>query len=429
MRNNKLHTPVGVRDLLFDECAVKTELSERIRTVFCRFGYYQVESPTFEYIEVFSDEKLGSTKPVQMYKFFDRDGSTLALRSDMTPPIARIAATSFNQSSYPLRFSYFGNVFKYNENYHGKLREFAQAGVELLGVNSVDADGEVLAVAVNSLLSTGITDFKITIGDVAFFKGILEETGLPEEVCKELQEKIGERDFVGAENIVTSHEMPENISRLFIELPKLVGALHVLAYAKRLTKNRQARQAISRLQDLYQVLRYYHIENYVSFDLGMVNQLNYYTGIIFRGYTYDSGYTIVDGGRYDNLVKQYGCPMPAVGFGLKISEIVSVVLKKEIDVPVQTAKTLVAYKEEGRCTAFEIANEYRRGGMCVETSLLGDDIAKNMEYAQSKGMTHILYFMDSINMKVISLSDEMGGFTVDITVDELIRPGNEGEQV
>ena len=282
--------------------------------------------------------------------------------------------------------------------------------------------------AVNSLLSTGMTDFKITIGDVAFFKGILEETGLPEEVCQELQERIGNRDFVGAEAIVTSHEMPKNIRQLFIELPKLVGTLSVLAYAKRLTKNRQAKRAITRLQDLFQVLRYYHIEDYVSFDLGMVNQLNYYTGIIFRGFTNDSGYTIVDGGRYDNLVKQYGCPMPAVGFCIKISEVVSAVLKKGIEVPTKTAKTLVAYTMEGRSTAFQIANEYRHYGQLVETSLLGEDMTENMEYAKSKNMTHILYFVDSINMKVVSLSDEMGGFTVDITVDELILPGKEAEE-
>ncbi len=428
MRDNKLHTPVGVRDLLYDECAFKTEISERIREIFRCFGYQQVESPTFEYIEVFSDEKLGSTKPEQMYRFFDRDGSTLALRSDMTPPIARIAATSYYQTPYPLRFSYFGNAFKYNEDYQGKLREFAQAGVELLGVNSSDADAEIVAVAVNSLLAAGIENFKITIGDVEFFKGILEETGLQEEICQELQYCIGNRDYVRSEQIVRAYSMPENIQKLFIELPNLVGSLSILAYAKRLTKNRKAKQAISRLQDLFQLLRNYNIEEYVSFDLGMVNQLNYYTGIIFRGYTYESGYPIVAGGRYDHLVEQYGAGMPAVGFSLKISEIVSAAMKNSFTIPVKTPKTLVAYTEAGKATACQIANEYRKDGMYVENSLLGEDLEENMAYAKEKNMSHVLYFMDSVQVKVISLADEVGGFTVEVTVDELIRPGKEKAQ-
>ncbi len=425
MRDNRLHTPVGVRDLLPEECAVKEEVSERIRKIFHCYGYKEVQSPLLEYIEVFSDEKRGSTNPKQMYRFFDRDGSVLGLRSDMTPPIARIAATAYAGERDPLRFFYFGNVFKYNEEYQGKSREMYQAGIELMGADSVEADAEVLSVAVNSLLSTGITDFKITIGQVLFFKGILEETGLDEETCRKLQDTIAQRDYVAAEEIISQNEMPENSRTLFIELPNLVGSLNVLAYAKRLTKNREAKRALSRLQDLYQILRQYNIEDYVSFDLGMVNKLNYYTGIIFRGYTYGTGYTIVDGGRYDNLVEQYGMRTPAVGFGLKLNEIFSALDRQKIEIPVPCAKTLVAYSQQGMRQAITCANIYRRSGMQVELSLIGDSVEENMDYAKRHAMSHVLYFMDDINLKVISLADEMGGFTVDITVDELILPGEE----
>ena len=133
MRDNKLYTPVGVRDILFNECDIKRYVSHEIGEVFRSFGYQQVETPTFEYMEVFSDEKLGATKQKEMYRFFDRDGSILALRTDMTPPIARIVATCFEKKHLPMRFSYFGNVFRYNEEYQGKQREFYQAGIELLG--------------------------------------------------------------------------------------------------------------------------------------------------------------------------------------------------------------------------------------------------------------------------------------------------------
>lgn len=429
MRDNKLYTPVGVKDMLFEECDYKRYISHQIGEIFRCFGYEQVETPTFEYIEVFSDEKLGSTKPKEMYRFFDRDGSTLALRTDMTPPIARMAATSFSEKKgEPMRFYYFGNTFRYNEQYQGKLREFSQAGIELIGIDSVDADGEVLAVAVNSLLAAGLSDFQMIVGDVTFFKGILEETGLSEEICNQLQYAIGNRDYVLAEKIVTEHTMPENIRKLFIELPKLVGTLEVLAYVKKLTQNKKAKRAVSRLQDLYQILRYHNIAEYVTFDLGMIGQLNYYTGIIFRGYVNGGGYSIVSGGRYDHLVAQYGTDMPAVGMGLKLNEILSAVQKQGVVVKEKKPQTLIAFADVGRAKAIEIANIYRRSGMYMEMSLLGEDIQKNMQYAHAKNMTHVLYFINSRDMKVISLADEMGGFTVDIAVEELILPKEEEEQ-
>lgn len=429
MRDNKLYTPVGVRDILFRECDYKRQISHKIGEIFRCFGYEQVETPTFEYMEVFSDEKLGGTKQKEMIRFFDKDGSTLALRTDMTPPIARIVSTSFaDKKEEPMRLSYFGNTFRYNEEYQGKQREFYQAGIELLGIDSAYADGEVLAVAVNSLLAAGLSDFQIIVGNVAFFKGILEETGLNDDICKELQMRIGYRDYVSAEEIVTKYDMPQNVRQLFIELPKLAGTLEVLEYAKALTKNERALKAIERLQNLYQILQYYHIAEYVTFDLGMVGQLNYYTGIIFRGYVDNSGYSILSGGRYDNLVAQYGTDMPAVGMVLKLNEVLSAVQKQCVAIEEKKAKTLIAFAVEGARKAIEIANIYRKSGMYVEMSLLGENLQKNIAYAEKKNMTHVLYFIDSENMKVVSLADEMGGFTVDIPISELILPNVEEEE-
>ncbi len=429
MRDNKLYTPVGVRDILFEECNYKKHILQEIDKIFRCFAYQQVETPTFEYMEVFSDEKLGGTKQKEMVRFFDRDGSILALRTDMTPPIARIASTSFaDKKNEPMRFSYFGNTFRYNEEYQGKQREFAQAGIELLGVDNSDADAEVIAVAVNSILATGLSHFQVIVGNVEFLKGILEETGLEKDICNQLQMYIANRDYVAAEKIVTEYHIPKNIKKIFIDLPKLVGTLEVLEYVNTLTQNQTAKKAISRLQELYQRLCYYGMEQYVTFDLGMVGQLHYYTGIIFRGYADGSGYSILSGGRYDNLVAQYGVAMPAVGMALKLNEVLLAIQKQEIVIEYQKAKTLIAFTQKGIKKAVEIANIYRESGMYIEMSLLGEDIAKNMAYAEKKEMTHILYFIDDISMKVISLADEMGGFTVEIPITELILPKAEGEK-
>ncbi|MGE4215310.1 MAG: ATP phosphoribosyltransferase regulatory subunit [Anaerotignaceae bacterium] len=428
MLNIKLHTPIGVRDILPQEAMAKKEVCARIEKVFEGYGYNAVESPMFEYIEVFSDEKMGSTSPKQMFRFFDRNGSSLALRSDMTPPIARIAATAYAKVTGPLRFSYFGNAFRYSESYQGKLCELAQAGIELMGVDSTDADAEVIAIAVKSILASGVKEFRLHIGQVNFFNSILEETGLLPEDCNELKNMVAKRNYVGVESLIEDKEMNENIKQLFIKLPKMVGTKNVIAEAVRLTKSEEALTALKEMENLYDSLKLYGVEDYVVFDLGMVNSLNYYTGIIFRGYTYGTGYSIVDGGRYDNLVQQFGKKIPAVGFGIKINEVLSVLENNNVDLGVEGTNAMVAYTAEGRASALKIADVYRESGIKLENSLIGEDFEENLSYAKKRGMESLLYFVDAVNIKYVKILDEIGVMTSDITIDDLVKPQREEEK-
>lgn len=428
MLNIKLHTPIGVRDILPSEVMAKKEVCARIEKEFEGYGYNAVESPMFEYIEVFSDEKMGSISPKQMFRFFDRNGSSLALRSDMTPPIARIAATAYAKATGPLRFSYFGNAFRYNESYQGKLCEFPQAGIELMGVDSTDADAEVIALAVKSILATGVKEFRLHIGQVQFFKSILEETGLLQEDCNELKNMVGKRNYVGVESLIEDKDIDENIKQLFIKLPKMVGTKNVIAEAVRLTKSKEALTALKEMENLYDSLKLYGVEDYVVFDLGMVNSLNYYTGIIFRGYTYGTGCSILDGGRYDNLVEQFGKKIPAVGFGIKVNEVLNVLENNNVDLGVEGTKAMVAYTAEGKGTALKIADIYRESGIKLENSLIGDDFEENLSYAKERGMESLLYFVDSVNIKYVRILDEIGVMTSDITIDDLVKPQREEEK-
>ncbi|MGL4791187.1 MAG: ATP phosphoribosyltransferase regulatory subunit [Anaerotignaceae bacterium] len=423
MINNKLHTPIGVRDILPKEGRIKKEVLRRIESVFSSFGYENIESPMFEYIEVFSDEKMGSTSPKQMFRFFDRNGGALALRSDMTPPIGRIAATAYAHVNSPLRFSYFGNAFKYSESYQGKLFEFAQAGIELMGANSIEADAEVIALAVKSILATGIKDFRLHIGQVKFFKSILEETGLNEDDQNQLKDLIGNRNYVGVESLIENKEMEEGIKQLFIELPKMVGTMEVITKATALVKSEEAILALKNMANLFESLVAYGVDDYVVFDLGMVNSLNYYTGIIFRGYTYGTGYSIVDGGRYDNLVKQFGKEFPAVGFSIKVNEVMSVV-----DIDIEEDKAMIAYSQAGRTTALKTAEIYRKNGTPIINSLMGYDLEENIKYAQENNVSSMLYFMDSVNIKYVRIVDDMGVMTSDITIGDLVMPTEEVEK-
>lgn len=425
MRDNRLHTPVGFRDVLPYECSIKNEIINEIRNEFEGYAYKAVESPSLEYIEVFSDENRGGTDPKLMYKYFDREGATLAMRSDMTPGIARIAATAFSENESPLRFYYVGNTFKTSGSYQGKLYETTQAGVELMGVNSYEADAEIIVLAIKSILKSGIKDFRINIGQVKLFKAILDETGLSEEECENIKDTIAQRDYVALENIINNCNISENGKTILSKLTKLVGKNEVLDYVKGLTKSEEALNALDELKKLYNILKIHGVDRYVYFDLGMINHLNYYTGIIFTGYTYGTGYSIVGGGRYDNLVSGFGKDMPAVGFTININEIVSIVEK--IAEFQEKPKTLIAWEDKGKITAYKIGLTYRDNGMIVQNSFIYNDFDANFKYAKENGIAHMLYFEDSENLKVVSFLDEMGGYTVSAKVSDLVLPKKEDE--
>ncbi len=411
----KLHTPEGVKDYLPYEAAFKTEIARNIETVFYRYGFLPVSSPTFEYTEVF--EGNGGLNPKQMYKFIDRDSSTLVLRADMTPAIARIAATAYEKDDIPLRFYYFENIFRYNEHYQGKLRESAQAGVELIGVNSSDADAEVIAVSVNSLLSCGLKDFKICIGQVQFFYGVLEEGGFDKETCEKIRKFTVEKDYSAVRKLVEESGAPDNIKTLFKELPLLIGGRKIIERARELVNSQKAKDALSDLENIYQILTEYRVENFISFDLSIIG-LYYYTGIIFRGYADGTGFSVINGGRYDKLLQNYGADYPAVGFAIKINNLLTALESQNIFVKGEKADTLLMYTKEGRGTALHASDELRSQGLNIENSLLGDDFEKNKEYAKNKDMGGILYFLNSEDVRIINLEQDT---VSDIKISELLK--------
>lgn len=428
MFDRKIHTPIGVKDILPPEARLKKEVIRRMEDIFDSHGYNAIESPMFEYVEVFSDEKMGSTNPKQMYRFFDREGSELALRSDMTPPIARIAATAYTQTEEPLRFSYTGHVFRYNESYQGKMCERPQAGIELMGIKSIQADAEVLTLAAKCVLSANIKEFRIHIGQVNFFKNILEETGLNQEECDALKSMVAERNYVGVEDLIEDKDINEKTKELFLELPKMVGTMDIIEKASSLTTNAEALKALEGLKELYRYLEIYGLSQYFVFDLGMVSGLNYYTGIIFRGYTFGTGYSIVDGGRYDNLVSQFGKNIPSVGFGIKISEILTVIEQEKLELAINEVKALIGYSKEGMETAIRTADIYRDGGTKVEMILDDLSFEETLEYAEKRDMDSVLYFVDSVNIKYTRIVKDLGAMTSDISIDDLVKPEKEASR-
>jgi len=417
MRENKLRTPEGVTDYLPKDYALKKEIESRIETVFYRYGYSFITSPTFEYSEVFGD----SSDSAAIYKFIDRDGAVLALRPDLTPPIARIASTNYSYEDAPLRFCYVENAFRYNESYQGKLREFTQAGVELIGVSSDDADAEVIAVAINSLIAAGISDFRVDIGQVEFLKGVIEEASLTEDDNNVLMGHILNKDFAETEKFISSKQTPGGVKTILSDLSFYIGDIGILSGCRDLVTNNRALTAIRRLEDIYGILKGYGLEKYVSFDLSMLGMLDYYTGIIFRGYARGAGFSVIDGGRYDRLCGSFGKNFPAVGFAIRVNNLMPVFESQNIIIPAPAADTLVAYTEEGRDAALNAADELRSGGLFVENSLLGGDPEQNIAYAKKKNIGGLIYFKDN---KRAELIDCVGGARRNISVAELLNAPN-----
>ena len=424
LQNKLLHTPDGVRDYLPSDFAAKATVERLLEDAFSSYGYMRVSSPMFEYADVF-DEK-GSVTQTAIYKFIDRDGSVLALRSDMTPQIARMASTLYRAADVPMRFSYVENTFRYNESYQGKLKEFTQAGVELIGVNSDEASAEVVALSVNCLLSVGLRDFRIDVGQVQFFQGILEEGGFDEDTCKQMRASIIARDYVAVEKAARAANVPESVGTVLSELPLLIGGVEVLQKARSMTSNKTALAALSNLENIADILRDCGLEEYIAFDLSMVGHLDYYTGIIFRGYAYGTGSSVLDGGRYDQLIRHFGADYPSVGFGIKVGVLLEALAAQNTAGSITVAAdTLLAYAPAGRRAAMQAASVLRKQGVQIENSLLGGDFTANESYARRRGMKGMLCFTDEDNVRMLDLTD--GTERLVRLRDLLVQASKEGE--
>ena len=366
--NTLLHTPDGVRDVYGRECAAGRKIQDGILKQFSLYGYECIDTPSFEFFDVFN-QPGGTVSSREMYKFFDRDNRTLVLRPDMTPAVARAAAKFFGDEDHAVRLCYSGSIFQNHYNYKGSLSEMAQTGVELIGDESVDADVETIILAVESLLASGLREFQIEVGDVEFYRGLVEEAGLTPEEDYSLRTLIENKNVFGVEEFVDANITDPALRRGFLKLPELFGSIETVSGASELTDSPAARKAIRRLQKISDLIGIYGLSEYVSFDLGLLSMHDYYTGMIFRGYSYGTGDYIVQGGRYDRLLKQFGKDAPAVGFGITLNRLMSALLGQKVAIPVEPVTALVVYDKQGTAKAVKKIREMRSEGKRVAAEL------------------------------------------------------------
>lgn len=360
-----LHTPEGVRDIYNTECEQKLALQENLHSVIRSYGYRDIETPTFEFFDVFSKE-VGTIPSRELYKFFDREGNTLALRPDFTPSVARAASKYFLNEDMAIRLTYLGNTFINSSSYQGRPKETTQIGGELIGDDSADADAEVIALAVQMLLASGLKEFQISLGHVGFFRALADEAGLDDQLTMELRSLISNKNAFGAEKLLSGQKISEKQKKIFCALTGLFGTEEVLDRAAALTDNPGALEAVCRLRGIFRTLQMYGVEKYISFDLGMLSRYTYYSGIVFRGYTYGTGDAVIKGGRYDGLLGHFGKDAPSVGFVAVVDQLLSALSRQKITQQISRSHCMIIYESEKQAEAIRKASELRTRGIDVE---------------------------------------------------------------
>jgi len=401
MKKDLLHTPEGVRDIYNGECARKLMLSGRLRDVCVLYGYNDIQTPSFEFFDVFNKER-GSVPSNEMFKFFDRYGNTLVLRPDMTPAIARTAAKYFSEHILPLKLCYTGNTFvNVSKYYQGRLKENTNIGAELIGDSSVDADFEIISMVIDCMKNAGVKEFQVEVGNVMYFKGLLNEAGISGDDEEMLVSLIQEKNYLGVEELLDILNIDKHIAKVLLELPQLFGSIEVLEKAKSLTNNEEALAAIDRLYELYELLKSTGRDKYISFDLGELSNHAYYTGIIFHAYTFGTGEPVINGGRYDKLIGQFGCDKASIGFSINVDRLMTAIMRQGLDIPVDVNGVLLVYKKEKLADTIALADRLRKTD--VPVSIISYNEAKTdeqyAEYALNSLLDKVVFIMDTVVSK------------------------------
>jgi ATP phosphoribosyltransferase regulatory subunit len=306
--------PQGTRDVLPEEMRELRAICERMRTCFEDAGYGEIHTPALEYEDVL---RLGEERAAgARYRTFDEQGDVLALRSDMTIPVARVVATRYREVEPPLRFCYFARAWRTTERGVGEPREFLQGGLELLGVSGAEGDAEVVALTVDALAEAGLRRHRIGVGDGSLYRTLLESLDVAEDRHLPLLECLSRRDLVGLDMRVSALGLGERERELLVRLPELRGGREVLERAAG-----PAADAAEGLRALHELLEQRGVADRVIFDLGLIRELGYYTGVVFEVYDPAVGFALGGGGRYDELLGRFGRELPACGLAMDVQRI------------------------------------------------------------------------------------------------------------
>lgn len=375
---NKFYTPDGFTDQLPGVCAFKRELEARLRNLFLMNGYDEIETPGIEYFDVYKS----FVAEEELYKFTDGKGRLLCTRYDGTIPVARYAAG--RNDTLPIRLSYIENMYRAGQIGGGKQSGFTQAGIELLGASGSKSDAEVLALAIKSALELGLTDLQVSVGQVQFFKGLSRQLGLSGEAIAKVKAAISNRDSVTIEKLDLSREDKDTL----LMITECGGTYDTIDTMLPRVTDEGAKAALGNIREILDIMERYGYLKYVSVDLGLIESIDYYTGMVFKGYTYEVGFPVFGGGRYDDVSKTFGKDMAAVGFSISLTLAITALMRQDKFTPAAGAKVIVGGDFE---RAIATAEALRAEGTAAVLDTTGMTEEELDSYAKARGIETIMY--------------------------------------
>ncbi len=400
--------PSGVNDFLPNATARIASIEEKIRRVFELWGFCRVIAPKLEYEDVMA-LGLGDGLRNRTYRFDDRQtGRLLALPPDITPQIARIVATRLNGQPLPHRISYSGRVLRKTEIQTGRSREIFQSGVELIGLDSPEADAEMVAMAVEAMQSLGFNDFKIDLGQVEFCRGVVSASGLSGPPLGELLEALARKDASAVARITSDHVLSDASKREIRALPRLFGGHETIGAADEVVSNSRSRAALDNLRQVLDILDIHGVTEYLTIDLGETRGMDYHTGVTFEGFVPGLGTPVCSGGRYDTLVGRYGFQAPATGFTFDVLSLLQAMERRPEPESGSARDVLLFNCNADRREVLEIARLLRAEGYTTARDIIRRDYSSSLEYARRTNIRCMLVIgdeADSGNYRAVRTRD------------------------
>lgn len=390
---NKIITPKGTKDILFDECSRKRKLVNKLINYYESCGFDEISTPLLEYYNIFDNHDNSMD---DSYKLIDTEGQVLVLRPECTTPIARVIGSKLKDRKLPVKLCYNKNVYRSFKNLYGKQDEFTQSGVEMAGCGGIKADSEILITAINALQISGIKKFKIELGHVGIFKSLIEKIDFLDDDLESARNYIENKNIIGLEEILKKYE-DNKYSTLLCRLPEMFGNEEIFEKASVLLSGTGVLEYIEYLKKLYEIMKKCGYEEYITLDFGLVHHINYYTGIVFRGYAEGCGDAVISGGRYDNLIEKFGERTDAVGFAIQLDMILNCIEK---NVAKEKNKIVIHYYENFENEAFDMYNKFNNENTRIYFSPYCT-AEESTEYAKSIGAGKI--YIVNENIKEIKL--------------------------
>ncbi|OGT99798.1 MAG: ATP phosphoribosyltransferase regulatory subunit [Geobacteraceae bacterium GWC2_48_7] len=382
--------PRGVNDFLPELAAKIGYIEARIRRVFELWGFRRIITPKLEYEDVMSIG-MGEELKGKTYRFDDRQtGRLLAFPPDITPQVARIVATRLKGSPLPHRISYSGRVLRQTAMQAGQSREIFQSGVELIGLDSPEADAEMVAMAVEVMQNLALGDFKIDLGQVEFCRSILTASGLSGQPLRDLRVALSHKDSSAVARITAERGVSAQSTKEIMLLPRLFGGREVVNEAEQIVTTARARTALLNLKQTLDILDIHGISDYLTIDLGETRGLDYHTGITFEGFVSGIGEPVCSGGRYDQLMGRYGFPAPATGFTFNILNLLQA-LERRPELEASTGSDFLLFNScEDRQEVLEVARILRSHGYRTARDIIRRSMEDSLQYARRMNIRWML---------------------------------------